>query len=321
MKLSKKTHLLLVIFLTATCIVIIGVISTRIPSPHSGNTTYTVSGDKILTVIDQQLRYGPRFPSAPGHESVKKFLITEMQTLTKDTVVQSWQHTASDGRQYELTNIIARFFPSNEKRIILASHYDSKKTADKDSKDPTKPVPGANDSASSTAVLVELARVLSALKTPLNVGVDIVFFDGEEGEEGQISNYINWVPLGSTYFSEHLNDIYGETKPVSGLVLDMVCDKDLKILMEQSSVIKAPRQTKAFWDIAGKINGNVFVNHVGSRIGDDHDPLNRAGIPTVLVIDLDYPPWHTTKDTPDKCSAKSLETVAEAVVQYLRSLM
>jgi glutaminyl-peptide cyclotransferase len=155
----------------------------------------------------------------------------------------------------------------------------------------------------------------------LNVGVDLVFFDGEEGEEDQGGNYTNWKPLGSNYFAQNLNEIYGDKKPVSGLVLDMVCDKDLKILMEQSSVEKAPVQTKAFWDIARKVNKNVFVNRVGSKIGDDHDPLNQAGIPTFLVIDPDYPPFHTTNDTLDKCSAESLETVAEAVVQYLRSLM
>lgn len=276
-----------------------------------------IDGNEMVALIDQQLRYGPRYISAPGHKNIQKFLIAEMNALTQETTVQTWQHTSPDGQKYELTNIIGSLYPTNEKRIILATHYDSKKFADKDAWKQDQAVPGANDSASGVAVLLELARVLVNSHVLPGVGVDIVFFDGEEGEENQGGNYTNWKPLGSTYFAEHVNDMYKNNKPISGIVLDMVCDKNLKISKEQSSVRNAPAQIETFWHIAKKIDSNAFRDQVGPEIRDDHTSLNQAGIPSFLVIDFEYPPFHTTHDTLDKCSAKSLETVANAVLNYV----
>ena len=89
-------------------------------------------GDEMLALINQQLRYGPRYLSAVGHKDIQKFLIAEMNALAQETKIQTWQHTSPDGQKYELTNIVGRFYPTNEKRIIIATHYDSKKFADKD---------------------------------------------------------------------------------------------------------------------------------------------------------------------------------------------
>lgn len=276
-----------------------------------------IDGNEILALIDQQLRYGPRYLSASGHEKVQKFIIAEMNALTQETKIQKWQHTSPDGQKHELTNIIGRFSPTKENRIILSTHYDSKKFADKDVQKRDQPVPGANDSASGVAVLLDLARILANSHRTPGVGVDIVFFDGEEGEENQGKDYTNWKPLGSTYFAEHLSDIYGNNKPSSGVVLDMVCDKDLGISKDGASVKNAPLQTAAFWKVARKIDSNVFRDQVGLEFRDDHTPLNQAGIPSLLVIDFEYPPFHTTNDTKDKCSAKSLETIASAVLNYV----
>jgi spermidine synthase len=276
-----------------------------------------IDGNEILALINQQLQYGPRYLSAPGHENVQKFLIAEMNALAQETKIQTWQHTGPDGQKYELTNIIGRLYPTNEKRIILSTHYDSKKLADRDSENQNQPVPGANDSASGVAVLLELTRILANSNISPDIGIDIVFFDGEEGEENQGGDYTNWKPLGSTYFAEHLGEVYVDKKPIGGVVLDLVCDKDLKILKEQSSVQNASSQTKNFWDIAKRINNNIFVDKIGLEIRDDHTPLNQAGIPSFLVIDSEYPPFHTTNDTVDKCSAESLETVANAVLNYV----
>lgn len=279
-----------------------------------------VDGKEMLAVIDQQLRYGPRYMSAQGRKDVQRFLKAEMSAQTSVVETQTWDYRATDGNIHELTNIIGRLHPSQERRIILATHYDSKKFADKDPVDKDQPVPGANDSASGVAVLIELARLLSNSDEVPDLGVDIVFFDGEEGDENQDGDYGDWRPLGSTYFAENLKTLYGSSMPISALVLDMVCDKDLRIYREHSSVQNAPTQVEEFWDIAKKVDGRVFRDRVIQDIQDDHTPLNQAGVPSLLLIDAEYPPHHTTGDTLDKCSATSLETVARAVFDYVNSL-
>lgn len=284
---------------------------------NSFSSSRSIDGNELMAVIDQQLRYGPRYLSAEGHQQIQKMLTAEMDALADEVHVQTWKNTSADGKEQQLSNIIGRFNPSAEKRIVLGTHYDSKKFAELDKKNRDQAVLGANDSASGVAVLMELARILSNDKKTSDLGIDIVFFDGEEGEENLRGDYKDWKPLGSTYFADHLSDLYGEHKPVSGVVLDMVCDKNLKILKEPSSVKYAPDQVKAFWDMAKKIDRDVFSDKESVEIVDDHTPLNKAGIPTFLVIDFDYKSFHTGGDTLDKCSAKSLKTVAEAVVSYL----
>ncbi len=274
-------------------------------------------GKEMLAVIEQQLRYGPRYPTATGHKQVQNFLIAEMKELAQEVTAQTWQHTEASGTSYDLTNIIARVHPAQKKRILLATHYDSQKVSFKNSSNQNEPSPGANNSASGVAVLVELARLLSNSHVAPSVGVDFVFFDGEEGDENQGGDFTNREPLGSTYFARHLNEMYGNNKPISGVVLDMVCDKDLKISREASSAKNAPNQTETFWNIARKINSNVFQHQIQQEIRDDHTSLNQAGIPSLLVIDFDYLPYATTNDTIDKCSAESLKTVAEAVWNYV----
>jgi len=243
-----------------------------------------------------------------------------MNTHTNKVELQKWNHTGADGKSHNMTNIIARLYPNQDRRIILATHYDSKKLADKDLLNKDEPVLGANDSASGVAVLVELAKVLGNSHTIPIVGVDIIFFDGEEGNENQGGDYSDWEPIGSTYFAEHLSEFYSDINPEQAIVIDMVCDKDLKIYKEESSVHYASTQVDQFWNIAKSKDSHEFQDQVGGIIKDDHTPLNNIGIPSFLVIDIEYPYFHTTNDTLDKCSSQSLEAVANTIFSYVYSI-
>lgn len=277
-------------------------------------------GKEILALVEQQVSFGPRYPTALGHKKVQDFIINETKALADKVKTQTWVHTEANGDSYELKNIIASFDIQKTNRIILATHYDSQKISFNNLFNKNQPSPGANNSASGTAVLLNLVRQLSSSEIKPEVGIDIIFFDGEEGEESQGGDFTNWKPLGSTYFVEHLKEIYPNKKPVLGVVLDMVCDKNLQFLIEPSSKKYASSQVQAFWEIGFKINERIFSNKESQEIRDDHTLLNQAGIPSFLVIDFSYPYWATTKDTADKCSAKSLEIISKTVWEYIYSL-
>jgi glutaminyl-peptide cyclotransferase len=279
------------------------------------------SGERAMADIAAQLQFNPRSIGSPGHEQTIGYITDELaKTSVKDVKTQRWTYTGADKSQINLTNIIARFDPSNPRRVIVGTHYDSLVRAYRDPEKPGAPMPGANNSASGVAVLLETARVLSEFPDR-PVGVDLVFFDGEEGPLALGAGDPNWKALGSPYFAAHLEDFYPGRKPEKGVIFDMVCFKDLKLHPELSSLQYAEAEVTRFWKLGRAIAPSVYrPTYTKYPIGDDHTALARAGIPSFLIIDFDYEPWfNTTQDTLDKCSAKSLEAVGRTLAAYLYS--
>lgn len=209
-----------------------------------------------------------------------------------------------------MSNLLATFYPEEKRRVMLCTHWDSRPWADRDldSSKQTQPILGANDGASGAAVLLHLAELLAQNKP--NFGVDLVFFDGEDmGQEGVSESYA----LGSQYFAKNTVDY----RPEFAILLDMVGDKDLKIYKEQYSERYAQTTVELIWNKAQKLNFDFLVDSTGPIVYDDHVPLLQMGIPCANLIDFDYPYWHTTQDTPDKCSAQSLEKIGTLLVALL----
>jgi Zn-dependent M28 family amino/carboxypeptidase len=206
--------------------------------------------------------------------------------------------------------VVARFNPGAPTRVLLGAHWDSRPHADKDP-DPRRrkePVPGANDGAAGCAVLLHLAELLAA--APAVIGVDLVFFDGEDGG---LPDSLTTYCLGS---QEHVRRLAGR-RPAYVIVLDMVGDRDLALPVEGYSMAYAPDQVRMIWGRAAELGIAAFRPDVGPQIYDDHVPFLAAGIPAVDVIDFDYPYWHTVADTPDKLSAASLAAVGEVMVSLI----
>ena len=273
-------------------------------------------GQRAMERIGELLRFTPRSLDTPGHQKAIDYIKAEMAKTAADVVTtQRWVYSDKEGKSHAMTNIIARFQPANPRRVIVATHYDNIVRAYRDAANPNAPMPGANNSASGVALLLETARVLSLLPKP-EVGIDMIFFDGEEGPKSLGAGDPQWMALGSPHFAEHLRDYYPAAKPERAVVFDMVCDKDLELKPEPSS---AMTEVRKFWSAGLAIAPKAFsTKFTPAPIGDDHTALAAAGIPSFLVIDFEYEPFfNTTQDTPDKCSAQSLQTVGRTLLQYL----
>ena len=262
--------------------------------------------------IEKQLSFGPRYLGSEGHFKVKKYIFNELALSRAAIEKQQW--TDSDNGLV-LTNIIARFNPDAKERLIVATHYDTDPKATKDLNDKSLPVPGASDGASGVAVLLEVAKNFEDLGTKKDLGVDLVFFDAENFEPGSFND---WKPKGSTYFSENINSLY-ETLPTKAIVVDMVCDKNLNFKKESSSLKANEEEVNRLWEIGQKIAPKSFLDQTTGEIKDDHTPLNKIGIPSILLIDLDYPYHNTTKDTIDKCSEKSLKVTYNVLKEFIQN--
>jgi len=215
-----------------------------------------------------------------------------------------------------LNNVIASFQPESRTRILLLAHWDTRPRADQDRdiKKRSLPILGANDGASGVAILLEMAHGMKNVQPP--VGVDIVLVDGEDyGMEADTRYYF----LGARNLAKSYPF---KVLPSFGILLDMVGDKELDIMKEPMSIQYAPDVVDLIWRTAADIGVSQFSTAIQERVLDDHLPLNEAGIRTVDLIDFHYPDqsnryWHTTEDTPDKCSPESLGAVGSVLLNVI----
>lgn len=267
-------------------------------------------GSSAFAHLEQQCALGPRYPGSPGHVAVQRYIAGKLEEFGARVTRQPFEAVLSTGDTLRLVNIVGSYRPDARKRILLGAHYDTRPRADRDP-DPAnraKPILGANDGASGVAVLLELARLLS-LAEP-SVGVDLVFFDGEDwGEEGNTADYL----LGSRRHAKGL----GVRRPAAMILLDMVGERDSRIPIEGYSAAASPALCARIFGIARSLRIPNFVQAQGASIIDDHLPFIQAGIPAIDLIDFEYPYWHTLADTPDKCSSESLAAVGSVLVRYI----
>lgn len=271
------------------------------------------SGEQAYRRVGELLKLERHYEAADRQRAVA-FISDAIKPHAAQVSLQRFEATErGSGKRYPLVNIIARQNPSQKIRILLGSHWDSRLWAEEDPDLARRghPIPGANDSGSGVAVLLELARHTRALT---GVGIDYVFFDGEEmGRPTSNSGYCQ----GSEYFAKNLGATYPNDKPRAALILDMVGDRALDIYQEVSSLQSAPALVSELWNVAATLKVAGWHAMPRHHIIDDHTPLQRLGIPAILIIDYDYPHWHRHSDTLDKLSADSLGGVGTVLLRFL----
>ena len=264
--------------------------------------------------LRQLVAIGPRPSGSAGIERARTYIRTQLKASGVAVTEQAWDATTPNGtvRMVNLIATIPGVRKDSRNRILFTGHYDTKLFRQ-------FRFVGANDAGSSAAFLIELARVLEARRNPLTI--ELVFLDGEEAV------CANWSDCGTpdapdnTYGSRH----YVATAKADGtlatlkanVLVDMIGERDLRILRDTNST---PWLIDLIWTAAGRLkHDRTFVSGT-TAIEDDHLPFIAAGVPSVDLIDLDYPEWHTPGDTLDKVSARSLQIVGDVVLAALPAI-
>lgn len=267
---------------------------------RSADLWENVSGEKALAHVQHLVDLGPRPSGSEAIEKSRLYLEKELQESGWKVKRQTFTDNTPRGK-VNFTNLIATYGAAAAPEYLLCSHYDSKLFD-------TIRFVGANDGGSSTGLLLELGRAL-AQDPALAARTQLVFFDGEEAFE----NFTETDGLyGSRYFARHLGD--SKTKFRGGILFDMVGDRSLDITLPPDS---PSRMARDIFTAADTLRVRDHFTYFDRQILDDHTPLNAAGIPTIDLIDFDYPSWHTAADTMDKISAESLQTVGRVALYYL----
>jgi Zn-dependent M28 family amino/carboxypeptidase len=272
-------------------------------------------GATAFGYIERQLEFGHRTPGTEGHRRMAAWLDSTVRLKADSVITQRWTHVTTKGDSLPLQNVIARFNPGAEKRILFLAHWDTRPTADgPQSPDSSAAVMGANDGASGVALLLGVADVLKRAPPDPALGVDLLFTDGEDYAD--FTDTPTDVLIGSRYYATHQPP---GPKPLYAVLYDLVADKDLQIYQEGNSVTGAPEVVNLVWDVARDLGyGKIFVDSPKHVLIDDHLELQKVGIRAIDVVDFDYPAWHTPYDTIDKVSGESLQIVGDVAVALVR---
>jgi len=256
-------------------------------------------GAKAWDHLRKQVSIGPRPSGTPAIVETRKYIIDQLKASGIEAKEQPFIGMTPLG-EVSMANVIATIPGRSPDRLVLASHFDTKLYRE-------FRFVGANDGASSTAVLLELGRVLKSRQNELTI--ELLFLDGEEARRPE------WQGTDNTYGSRHYVQAAqksGSLKTLKALVLlDMIGDRDLVIKRDANST---PWLVDVIWSAASRIgHGSTFSMQL-TTIEDDHIPFLRAGVAAADIIDLENPTWHPAQDDIDHVSAKSLQVVGDVVV-------
>ena len=252
--------------------------------------------------LERLVAIGPRPAGSAGGARARDYITAELKRAGAEVRTDPFDADTPDGR-VKMANVVGVVAGRRRDVILVGGHYDTKVFRE-------LRFVGANDGGSSAALLLELARALAA--RPREYTYWIAFFDGEEARGA-------WTSTDSLYGSRRMAaDLARRNElPRAVIVADMIGDRDLKIQREAAST---PWLTDLVWDSARRAGESVHFLPEVRAVEDDHVPFLRAGVPATLLIDFDFPWWHTAEDTLDKVSARSLQVVGDVLLEALPAL-
>jgi len=268
-------------------------------------------GAKAYDFTAKIVGFGPRPPDSDAIRATQRYIHEQLQSFGC-VVDEDDFHAETPIGSLAMKNIIAKVPGTGQGIILLLTHYDTLRLDN---------FVGAVDGGSSTGLMLEMARLVCAGKKQANA-VWIAFLDGEEAQvvKGGVAQ---WTATDSVYGSRELAArmaISGDLKHVRAVILaDMTGPKNVRFQQEDNST---DWLAEMVWKTAARLGyGNIFVSDVTSPISDDHEPFLHRGVAAVDIIDLnDYRYWHTTQDTMDKVSPRSLAVAGHVILETVNEL-
>lgn len=280
-------------------------------SSCSGETTgkSLFDGERAYADLASLLEIGERVAGTAGSVKAQGFIKDSLKQSGVEVREFPFKALTPLGMR-EMNTIVGVIPGSREETIVLSNHYDTKYF-------PNFTFVGANDGGSTTAWMLEMARVLGARREGCTIW--LCFFDGEEAFE-------KWSEIDSLYGSRELVSQLkksGELKNIKALInVDMIGDCDLGVFQDPD----APKWLRdAVVGTAKELGYGKHFLPWGERVQDDHIPFRRAGVEAINLIDFRYGGnkdmhdrnWHTVHDTIENVCGDSLEVIGNVVFHAL----
>lgn len=280
------------------------------PPPRRGVDPAAVDGERALAEVEALVALGLRDSGTPGAEAAAAHIRDRLQALGLAPAVDAFTDPTPRG-EVVFRNVLADLPGTTADWVVIASHYDTMSGM-------AEGFEGANDSGSSTGLLLELARALAAAPRA-GPRVRLAFLDGEE-------RMVAYGPRDGLHGSRRLARAMAAdgARVAAVIVIDMIGDRDLTVTIPRNVT---PELVRAAFAAAVEEGVRDRFSLFGGEILDDHVPFLELGMPAVVLIDFEYGSapgrndyWHTADDTLDKLSADSMQTVGRVVVRMLNRL-
>jgi Zn-dependent M28 family amino/carboxypeptidase len=297
----RASKLWLIIAVPAMAVAVALGVQQRESGPAVGASPFDAA--RAFQDLETVVGFGPRPAGSSNLRMTRDYIVSQLREAGLDPRLDEFVASTPAG-PIEMANVLATVAGRGAGTVAVAGHYDTKRF--------DFPFLGANDGGSSTALLLELARILPGLD--LEHSIEIIFFDGEEAVR-------DWSAADSLYGSRHDVDRRYDAGTLGDLraliLVDMIGDRDLEILQEARST---DWLRDLIWETAETLGYGEHFGRSRQTIEDDHVPYLNAGIPAVDLIDFDYDFWHTAQDTLDKTDAASLKVVGDVLYNVLPAL-
>jgi glutaminyl-peptide cyclotransferase len=267
-----------------------------------------VDAERAMQYTREIVAIGPRWDGSTGQQRVGAYLHGK---LKNDQVEEDAFVADTPAGKIPMRNIVAKFPGAKDGIIVLGSHIDTNYPLRKTS------FVGANDGACTTALLLAIADELRGKKLQ-GYSIWLAFFDGEEAIK-------EWSDSDSLYGSRHLAAKWqqdGTNRKIKGFLLaDMIGDSDLDIVRDEHSTAWLE---DLVYEAARRLGYQSYFFAETNDIIDDHRPFAQQGVPVADIIDYTYGYnnvyHHTTEDTIDKLSTKSLRISGDVILETIRLL-
>ncbi len=280
------------------------------------------SADSAYTFIQNQVDFGPRVPGTDEHRRCGEWLANKLRSYGAEVIVQDFVANIYTGDKWDSRNIIAQINPDHKTRIILSAHWDTRFMSDEDAENPEEPVLGADDGGSGVGVLLEIARIIQ--QNPIDLGVDIIFWDAEDQGTSPYRNE-TWC-LGAQHWSRNKHDKNYNAK--YGINLDMVGASNPSFGQDTFSKRYAKDLLDRVWKLGQRMgHSSMFKNHDTGEIVDDHRVINEmARIPMIDIINqplasngmaLFQKCWHKKCDDMSGINKKTIGAVGQVVTAVI----
>jgi len=270
----------------------------------SSEKTGGFDGKRAFAHVAKQVSFGPRPSGSPALVHLQEYLLSELKSYGCNVETDDFSADTPVGR-LRMKNILVKIPGEKPGVILLGTHYDTLLMED---------FVGADDAGSSTALMLELARLLCPQRG--KYAVWIAFFDGEEAMK-------HWSDTDSRYGSRQMAarlSTSGDIKKIRAVLLaDIVGGRNAQFLRESSST---PVLIDLVWNTAAKLGYSAIFRNDATSAEDDHDSFLKRGVPAVDVIGdfVNNGYWHTAQDALDKISPRTLAIVGHVFLESVKQL-